>query len=80
MFVHTDIHEAPWNVVESDIKKNARINCITHLLNVIPYEQREQEKVELPPRQDDQGYVRPPIDIYNYVPDAAGALLEQAKK
>ena len=38
MFVHTDTNESPWHVVESDIKRNARINCITHLLDAIPYE------------------------------------------
>ncbi len=74
LFVHTDIHEAPWNVVESDVKRNARINCINHLLSVIPYERREVEKIKLPKRQDDTGYIRPPMDIYNYVPDAAAAL------
>jgi len=75
LFVHTDIHEAPWNVVESDVKRNARINCINHLLSVIPYERREVEKIKLPKRQDDTGYIRPPMDIYNYVPDTASALM-----
>ena len=75
MFVHTDIPEAPWHVVESDIKRNARINCISHLLSVIPYEKREPEPIELPERQSDAGYVRPPRDAYTYVPDAAAALM-----
>ena len=44
MFVHTDILEAPWNVVESDIKRNARINCISHLLTQIPWEHDERER------------------------------------
>ena len=60
MFVHTDIPEARWNVVESDVKRNARINCISHLLDAIPYEHRKEEPVKLPERQDDEGYVRPP--------------------
>jgi polyphosphate kinase 2 len=81
MFVHTDIPEARWNVVESDVKRNARINCITHLLSSIPYEHREPEKIKLPKRQSDDGYERPPIDTNNYVPDAAVALLaKQAQK
>jgi polyphosphate kinase len=75
MFVHTDIPEAPWYVVESDIKRNARINCISHLLSQVPYEHREAERIKLPKRQDDSGYVRPPRDIYTSVPDASAALL-----
>jgi polyphosphate kinase 2 len=77
MFVHTDIGEAPWNVVESDIKRNARINCISHLLSKIPYQPRRPEPIELPERQRDEGYVRPPIDTNKYVPDAAAALLDR---
>jgi polyphosphate kinase len=75
MFVHTDIAEAPWNVVESDIKRNARINCISHLLTQIPYAHQKQKPIKLPKRQTDDGYVRPPIDTNNYVPDAAAKLL-----
>jgi polyphosphate kinase 2 len=74
MFVHTDIPEAPWNVVESDIKRNARINCISHLLTAVPYERIDAERVKLPKRQDDTGYVRPPRDTNRYVPDASAAL------
>ena len=75
MFVHTDIREAPWHVVESDVKRNARINCISHLLSQIPYEPREQDRIKLPRRQDDSGYVRPPLGTMAYVPDAAAQLL-----
>jgi polyphosphate kinase len=75
MFVHTDIREAPWHVVESDIKRNARINCISHLLSQIPYEHRKVERIKLPKRQDDTGYVRPPMGTNAYVPDAAAQLL-----
>ncbi len=78
MFVHTDIPEARWNVVESDVKRNARINCISHLLDSIPYEYRKEEKVKLPERQDDEGYVRPPVDTYAYVPDASAGLISKA--
>ena len=75
MFVHTDIHEAPWHVVESDIKRNARINCITHLLSQIPFAHEEAKPIRLPKRQDDSGYVRPPLGTNTFVPDAAAQLL-----
>jgi hypothetical protein len=80
MFVHTDIPEAQWHVVESDIKRNARINCISHLLTQVPYERRKPEPIEVPKRQDDSGYVRPPRDVNNYVPDAAAELAASASK
>jgi polyphosphate kinase len=77
MFVHTDIPEAPWNVVESDIKRNARINCISHLLSQVPWEHEEQKKVKLPKRQSESGYERPPRDTNKYVPDRAAELIEK---
>ncbi len=77
MFVHTDVPEAPWWVVESDIKRNARINCMTHLVNQVPYEHIDIKKIKLPKRQSDTGYVRPPRDTNHYVPDAATALLDK---
>jgi polyphosphate kinase 2 len=76
MFVHTDIPEARWHIVESDHKRNARINCISHLLATIPYEPTEQKPVKLPKVQKDAGYRRPPEDLYAYVPDVAARLLE----
>jgi polyphosphate kinase 2 len=75
MFVHTDIPEARWNVVESNIKRNARINCISHLLSQIPWEHTPMPEIKLPKRQGDEGYVRPPMDTYAFVPDAAADLL-----
>jgi polyphosphate kinase len=75
MFVHTDIPEAPWFVVEADDKRKARLNCIAHLLSKVPYEPKEQPVIEIPPRQASDGYERPPRDIYTYVPDHADALL-----
>jgi polyphosphate kinase len=74
MFVHTDIPEAPWYVVEADDKRKARINCIAHLLSMIPYEEKALAKIQIPARQRDDGYVRPPRDIYTYVPDHAATL------
>src|SRR5210317_1176098 len=53
MFAYTDIKQAPWYVVEADVKKRARLNCIRHLLGMIPYEDLTPEPVELPPRQAD---------------------------
>jgi polyphosphate kinase len=78
MFVHTDIPEAHWHVVEADDKRRARLNCIAHLLSKIPAEERELTAIEIPERQQDAGYVRPPKDIYTYVPDYAAEVLAQA--
>ncbi|MGI8727708.1 MAG: polyphosphate kinase 2 [Solirubrobacterales bacterium] len=75
MFVHTDIPMSPWHVVESEIKRNARINCITHLIGSIPFERRKPEKIVLPKREVDTEYIRPPRETASYVPDAAAALL-----
>ncbi|MCU7919591.1 MAG: polyphosphate kinase 2 [Candidatus Thiodiazotropha sp. (ex Epidulcina cf. delphinae)] len=69
MFAHTDIKQAPWYVVHSDIKKHARLNCIAHLLSMIPYEDLTPEPIELPHRKDSTGYVRPPISDQTFVPD-----------
>jgi len=74
MLIHTDIPEAPWFVVEADDKRRARINCIAHVLSEIPWKPRKEPKIELPPRQSDDGYARPPRDIYTYVPDHASTL------
>ena len=71
MFVHTDIPEAPWYVVEADDKRRARINCMAHVLSQVPWVSRPEPDIELPPRQSDVGYVRPPRDIYTSVPDHA---------
>jgi polyphosphate kinase 2 len=74
MFVHTDIPEAPWFVVEADDKRAARINCIAHLLSQVPYEEKPLPEIEIPDRQRDEGYVRPPRDVNTYVPDHAADL------
>ena len=74
MFTYTDIPEAPWYVVESTDKRSARLNCISHLLSQIPYEDSVHPPVELPPRGDDGGYVRPPRELYTEVPDHASTL------
>ena len=69
MFAATDVPESPWNVVEADNKKRARLNCINHLLNTVPYEDLPFEEIELPPRQKAIDYERPPIETQNFVPE-----------
>jgi polyphosphate kinase 2 (PPK2 family) len=68
-FAHTDIKQAPWYVVNSDVKKHARLNCIRHLLSLIPYEDLTPEPIRLPGRTPDQGYVRPPMSDQTFVPE-----------
>ncbi len=69
MFKYTDIKQAPWYVVPADNKKRARLNCIHHLLSLIQYRDLTPEPIELPPRQKDKGYVRPPITDQTFVPE-----------
>ena len=69
MFAHTDIKQAPWYVVDGDDKKRARLNVITHLLSMIDYEDLTPEPIILPPRQDEGGYVRPPITDQTFIPE-----------
>ena len=73
MFVHTDTDRSPWWVVEADDKRRARINCISHLLSVVPYTDVLEAEVHLPPRQGEEGYVRPDASTHRYVPDVASA-------
>ena len=67
-FAHTDIKQAPWYVVDADVKKHARLNCISHLLSMIPYEDLTPEPIELPERADAGAYVRPPFSDQTLVP------------
>jgi polyphosphate kinase 2 len=69
MFAATDTPDSPWWVVDADDKKRARLNCIGHLLATIPYEDTTPERIVLPPRQVDQGYIRPPLLSQHFVPD-----------
>jgi polyphosphate kinase 2 len=70
MFKFTDTRESPWWVVEGDVKKRARLNCIAHLLTRIPYEDVLSKPFKLPPRKmSASGYIRPPIDSQTYVPE-----------
>jgi polyphosphate kinase 2 len=62
MFAYTDIKEAPWYVIETDNKRSAHLNLISHLLGLIPYEPVPHERLELPPRQE-RSYKRPPKEM-----------------
>jgi polyphosphate kinase 2 len=70
MFSITDTPDSPWWVVEADDKKRARLNCIRHILRLIPYQDVTPETIVLPPRQVDDGYVRPPRSSQHFVPDS----------
>jgi len=67
MFAATDVPESPWYVVDADDKRRARLNCIAHLLSLIPYEELPREKVTLPPRQKAKGYKKPD-HLFRFVP------------
>ena len=68
-FAHTDIKQAPWYVVNADIKKHARLNCIKHLLSMIPYKDLTPKPIKLPARKKARGYVRPPMGDQTFVPE-----------
>jgi polyphosphate kinase 2 len=74
MMVHTDIPEAPWYVVESDVKMKARLNMMAHLLSTLPYYEVPPPALELPPRPEPQGYRRTPREQATYVPDHCATL------
>lgn len=69
MFAHTDIKQAPWFVVNADVKKRARLNCISHLLSLFEYEDVTPKPIKLPPRTSDEAYVRPPMTDQTFVPE-----------
>lgn len=76
MMVHTDTPVSPWYVVESDIKKHARLNMMAHLLSTIDYADVEKPKVKLPPRPLVSGnYRRPPRELSTYVDDYVATLI-----
>jgi polyphosphate kinase 2 len=71
MFHYTDTQDSPWWVVDSDDKRRARLNCITHLLSQFDFEEIKPPELELPTRQDaDSGYSRPPKESMRWVPAA----------
>ena len=69
MFAYTDTKQSPWFTVEADDKRRARLNCIAHLLSMIPYKDVPREKIVLPPLERDKAYVRPPMSEQTFVPE-----------
>jgi len=69
MFKYTDLKQSPWYVVPADNQKLARLNCISHLLSLIPYETVPSDPIVLTPRKENPAYVRPPISYQTFVPD-----------
>jgi hypothetical protein len=73
MMAHTNIEEAPWYVIDADVHEHGQLNCVAHMLNLIPYKDLTPEREELPPReQEDTGYVRPPMSQRKFVPKIYG--------
>lgn len=72
MFTYTDTDLSPWWVVNADVKKHARLNCIADLLSRFDYVDLTPPPIELPPRQEDPNYVRPPIEHQRWVPQVYG--------
>ncbi len=70
MFDYTDIKQASWYVVNADDKKRARLNCISHIVSMIPYEDILPDPIALPPRVEGTGYIRPPFDEQTFVPES----------
>ena len=68
-FAHTDIEQAPWFVVNADVKKHARLNCIHHLLKSFDYKDLTPPAIELPERDPGASYVRPPLSDQTFVPE-----------
>jgi polyphosphate kinase 2 len=69
MFAYTDTKQSTWYAVEADDKRRARLNCISHLLSMIPYKNVPREKIVLPPVERDKSYVRPPMSEQTFVPE-----------
>jgi polyphosphate kinase len=69
MVEHTSIPESSWYEVNGDDKRRARLNCISHLLTLVPYEEVQYPKIELPPVPEEEGYRRPPIEKLNWIPE-----------
>ena len=68
MFSYTDTKISPWYVVNSDDKKKARLNTISHLLSMVPYKEMKTVKIKLPPIIK-EGYIRPPMSDQSFVPE-----------
>jgi polyphosphate kinase len=68
-FAYTDIKQAPWYVVNADVKKRARLNCIHHFLSLFDYEDLTPGPIELPEREKGKGYIRPPMSDQTFIPE-----------
>jgi len=68
MFEYTDTKDCPWYVVSADDKKRARLNCISHILERVHYEDVLPPPITLPPRAEQGGYIRPPLESQTFVP------------
>ena len=75
MMVHTDTKASPWYIVESDIKKHARLNMLSHLLSSIDYHRVDRPSVAIPKKRPGGNYIRPSRDLATYVPDHVSQLL-----
>jgi len=69
MFQYTDTRLCPWFVVNANVKKKARLNCIAHLISKIPYKYVPEPPVELPKLKKDTSYERPPLYEQTFVPE-----------
>ena len=76
MFAHTDTKQAPWYVVNSEIKRHAHLNCISHFLSMIPHEDLTPPPIKLPNRKQARGYVRPPMNEQTFVPNHHESLMD----
>jgi polyphosphate kinase len=74
MFVHTDIPEAPWYVVDSADKRRARLNMIAHLLSTVDYHDMQRVTLEMPTRPKSTGYIRAPRETQTFIPDYVASL------
>ncbi|NSW51828.1 MAG: polyphosphate kinase 2 [Anaerolineae bacterium] len=69
MFAYTDTKQCPWWVVNADDKRRARLNCVRHLLEQIPYTDLTPQSIKLPPRQENEHYIRPPMEDQTFIPN-----------
>ncbi len=76
MFAHTDTKQAPWYVVNSEIKRHAHLNCISHFLSMIPHEDLTPPPIKLPERKRARGYVRPPMNEQTFVPNHHESVMD----
>ena len=69
MVARTSTELSPWNIVQADDKRRARLNCITHLLSQVSYKNVPWDAISLPERQVDETYERPPFTEQNFIPE-----------